>query len=206
MGNLRAERPGLEVYAHEEKAYIVDTSSAIIDWALKKKFGLMDVSLPTQQLDRPRLQTRVAPGGAAHKAKEENKNAADELITFLWDNYLALLLDDQQEKPVHLVLIGHGAGCDAIMTLLSTQDLRDITNNVRAVIMVPSHNSIPITPKNRKELRDWYYDWSKVILPQDHSFFPTMDQQRLGRRIGRTERSSEYAPLLAFSFFSPFQN
>lgn len=191
MGNLRAERPGLEVYAHEEQAYIVDTSSTIIDWALNKGYGLMDVSLPSQQLDRPNLKTRVQPGSAAHKVKEENKSAADELVTFLWDNYLALLLDDQQAEPVRLVLIGHGAGCDALMTLITTQDLRDVTNNIRAVVMVPSHNSIPWTPKNRKELRDWYYNNSKVILPQDHTLFPTMDQQRLGRRLGKTERSSE---------------
>ncbi|PWN52426.1 Arginase/deacetylase [Violaceomyces palustris] len=184
MGNIRIDKALPGAYAGEELAYLVDSSSKIIEWAKSKGYGIVDVNifsqLPTKVKSQPNLKAR--PGWTASQYLSAKEKAESDLLLYVWDNIVELSSAD------NIILIGHGTACRSLMNIIAE---RSVDRKVKAVVQVLGQNEIPKIPPNRQELRKWYWNNSKVILPVDHPNVVWGDQENLGRRLGRTEKSHE---------------
>ncbi|CEH15291.1 Histone deacetylase complex, catalytic component HDA1 [Ceraceosorus bombacis] len=189
LGDVRIERPGLDIYAEKEAAHLVDASRSILEWALARDIGILDVSVPSLSASNEHAVDVVASGEALSRLQKV-QSAADKLLLYIWDNYLSLVLGAKTD----VILIGHGSACEAIMTLLKNREPTQFTNQVKAVVHVLAHSTIPVLPKDRPELRAWYGRVSRVFLPHDHALFAVGAQERFGRRLGNIERAPAAAP------------
>ncbi|MCO5593077.1 hypothetical protein L7F22_047083 [Adiantum nelumboides] len=197
MGNLRAEIPLFEIYADRERAYMVDASSKIIDWAMERGHAIIDVNVDAQlptTIKPPVLTggTRPRIGTLASERANGRRNQAREALLYVWDNFVDILrhATPDADKQPRVVLIGHGTACEAVLQLIEE---RHVEAAVRAVVQVPAHSTIPAIAKGNPEKRKWYWNRSKVILPYSHALYSFGEQERLGKRLGKTERSSELA-------------
>lgn len=184
MGNLRAERPTLDTDAGREKSYIIDSSTRVVDWALARGHGLIDINLFAQLPVKAQSQSSSRPGKLVADRSNEQREAIKQLMLYIWDNFVDLT------DAERIVFIGHGHGCEALMHIIAD---RDVQSKVKAVVQVLGQNLIPLVPKDRPDLRKWYYSSSKVICPRDHPLYAWNEQERSGRRLGKTEQSCEYA-------------
>ncbi|PWN42654.1 Arginase/deacetylase [Ceraceosorus guamensis] len=189
LGDVRIERPGLDIYAEKEAAHLVDATRTILDWALARDIGILDVSVPSLAASNEHAVDAVASGEALSRLQKV-QTAADQLLLYIWDNYLSLVLGAKTD----VILIGHGSACEAIMTLLKNREPTQFTKQVKAIVHVLAHSTIPVLPKDRPELRAWYGQVSKVFLPHDHALFAVGAQERFGRRLGNIERAPAAPP------------
>lgn len=211
MGNLRAEIPLFEIYADRERAYMVDASSKVIDWALARGHAIIDVNVDAQlptTIKPPILTGSARPriGTLASDRAVSRRNQAREALLYVWDNFVEILQhatppaaaaataengteQPAAQRPPNVVLIGHGTACEAVLQLIEE---RHVEACVKAVVQIPAHSTIPAIAKGNPEKRKWYWNRSKVVLPFNHALYSFGEQERSGKRLGKTERSSEF--------------
>lgn len=166
-------------------AYVADGgSSQVVRWALGAGHAL--VSMCTGNT-LPISDQRNHEHDRAMQTEEANaqRNALRARVLYLWDNVVAV------SPARHVVLLGHGTGCDALVHLVGHRAVRD---KVRAAILVLATNPIPLVPKNRQELRQWYWEHSRVYCPHDHPLYAFGEQKTSGKRLGRTQQCQERHP------------
>lgn len=181
--------PALVVFCHDAPAlrmgdvpFVIEDAAVIASWAEQFSYALIDLegdaTLPLMPLRNNYLE-RVESGGDGSR-----RAALRKALLYIWDNYISLAV-----APV--VLIGHGSGCDAVMHLIANRAVR---SRVRAVVQVMGHNALPLLPKNRLELRQWFVNNSIVICPKGHPRFANNDQENSGRRLGNPQEGFERDP------------
>jgi len=149
----------------QEHSYLVDCSKQIIAWIQEEGYSLLDVNLlpkPTEASEKRRL-------GQAPPEQE--------LMTYLWDNYVLL------SQAQRLILIGHGSACHSLMLLMQTRP-NSMMRRTLAVLQVVGNAKVPLTPRDVKEateLRAWYAKHSLVILPNNHPLLAEKILKRHGR-------------------------
>jgi histone deacetylase 6 len=191
MGNLRLELPWLHRWdVKQELGYIVDASAQVRSWASEKNVKLIDINLDTES----ELQSgnandwhgqRLAGTGGA-----ESRRLARLALLHVWDDTINILhlTSNAEGWPLKVVLIGLGAGCDAITNLIEKRRVKEC---VKAVIQVPYHASVPELPKDSMK-RKWYFSHSQVYLPLNHRIYHSEDDiLATAKRFGKVIRSSE---------------
>lgn len=143
FGNLRVETDsGSTTNVSMVNSYLLDTSDTVVDWVLGSGYNMIDVNvmahLPTQfAASGPRMITKAGP-------KAEGK-----LLQYIWDNYVELA------ESEHVILIGHGTGCRAIMDLVNH---RNVQQKVRAVVQVAGMHSIVRIDPDHSSRFAWFHE------------------------------------------------
>ena len=185
--------PGCTIvfFCHDSSALYMDDSPSVTngsDWLYALARGptvsVIDVEgqlpLALQPL-RTNTHVRVDP-----EHMSERRDLLREAVLYVWDNFVALSTD-----PV--LLVGYGHACDAVMHLVTNRAVRA---RVKGIINVHGHNMLPLLPKHRPELRDWFTSNSLVICPKGHPRFADGDQRNSGKRLGNPQEGPVSDPTL----------
>ncbi|KAI0674933.1 histone deacetylase complex protein [Trametes maxima] len=151
FGNLSVELDSvMTCNVRQEHSYLVDCSKELLTWAKAEGYAVLDVNVFPKPFPKSKLKHTDDYGGA--------------VMVYLWDNYVQLTAARQ------VILMGHGPGCAAIMSLIH-QRATSVIKSVQGVVQVVGLQTIPTTPKDSSALRQWYFDNSIVIVPSHHSLF-----------------------------------
>lgn len=167
--------------ANEPAVRIADQSALVAQWATQHGYACADVNtratLPVRTL-RNAAHTRAMPRlpDASTKA-----HLADQLL-YLWDNFFAL------GPATDIVFVAQGTACDALVQLVSR---RVVQERCTGMVLLMGYNPIPLVPKQRQELKAWYYANSLVVCPREHPLYAWGEQSASGKRLGRTVRADE---------------
>ncbi|WFD41757.1 histone deacetylase [Malassezia psittaci] len=158
-----------------------DSSELLAQFAAQHGWASADMStsspLPVQSL-RNQDHQRLVP--SQNEAETARQLAAQ--VLYLWDNFFAL------SPAKHIVLVAQGTAVDSIMHLIAR---RVVQSRVVAVIQFMGYNPIPLIPKQRQELKTWYYRHSLVVCPFEHPLYVWGEQSASGKRLGHTIRAQE---------------
>ncbi|TCD63038.1 Histone deacetylase hda1 [Steccherinum ochraceum] len=166
LGNIRTELDGMATCdLNLEHSYLIDFSKTLIGWIRSTKHALLDVN----------VHSKPSTGRNA-------KNVPD-IMTYLWDNYIQLT------EARRVVLIGHGPGCEAIMRLMESRSV-GVMKAVKAVVQVVGlQTNVPATSRDAPALRDWYFNHSFVILPQNHRYFSDIRPVKRHGQVAKLEET-----------------
>lgn len=166
---------------NEPTLQMSDSSAFVAQWASERGYACADMntraSLPVRSLrnhDRDRAMPR------ANEAEIRSRLAAQ--LVYLWDNFFAL------SPAAQVVVVAQGTACEAVVHLVSR---RAVQSRIAAVVQLMGYNPIPLVPKQRQELKAWYYKHSLVVCPRDHPLYAWGEQSASGKRLGHTVRSDE---------------
>ncbi|KUI67574.1 Histone deacetylase clr3 [Cytospora mali] len=149
---LLAQPDPLDNTIEPSNAWVVDGVTRYVDWAASKNFGIMDVNVP-----------RIPEGTSPYNTELNEKQLEaqiQELICYLWDNYLQLY-DDAEE--IFIMGVGH-AYIGVKMLLLN----RDCKSKISGVVNFVNGSLRPIRSDVDERLSAWYKDNSLVYVASDH--------------------------------------
>jgi len=172
FGNLQVELDSvIKCNIKLEHSYLVDFSKELIAYATGEGYALLDVNVFPKPFAKTRARNQKYPTG--------------DVMTYLWDNYIQLSVARR------VILIGHGPGCEALMSLMRQRPV-NVVKCVQAVVQVVGNHNIPVTPADLSSLRQWYYQNSMVIVPTNHDIF---QDQKITRKHGTIVRTDETKPI-----------
>ncbi|KAI0633452.1 histone deacetylase complex protein [Trametes polyzona] len=172
FGNLSVELDStMYCNVRQEHSYLVDCSKQLLTWAKAEGYAVLDVNVFPKPNAKSKLKHTDDYGGA--------------VMVYLWDNYIQLT------NARRVVLVGHGPGCDAVMSMIQ-QRTTSVMRLVRGVVQVVGLRTIPATPKNNIPLREWYFNNSTVIVPSTH---PMLTDSKMLKRHGSVFRMDEEKPI-----------
>ncbi|KAI0661449.1 histone deacetylase complex protein [Cubamyces menziesii] len=172
FGNLAVELDSVVTCnVRQEHSYLVDCSKSLLAWANAEGYAVLDVNVFPKPYAKSKLKHTEDYGGA--------------VLVYLWDNYVQLTAARQ------LILVGHGPGCAAIMSLIQ-QRAASVMKTVQGVVQVVGLHNIPATPRDAPALRQWYFENSIVVVPTTHPIFH--DSKAL-KKHGSIFRMDEEKPI-----------
>lgn len=128
-----------------------------------EKIGYIDINIPSYALSIPSLNN-----GNSKSATQSNYNPtifAQELLLYVWDNYLAYF--SQVKK---LVFVGFGDSYQSIVHLYAKRPSSEIKNLVQGTIIFVNRSALkPLVPVMDESMVDWYYQNSVVFTSCLHS-------------------------------------
>ncbi|TGZ77787.1 hypothetical protein EX30DRAFT_310914 [Ascodesmis nigricans] len=151
-------------------AFLVDAGSMIVDWAVEKGFGLIDINIPLEIT-----------------GDDENVYNAtlstEALCLYIWDNYI----EPNDFKNVILMSIGQAQS--GLTHLLVHRDCRE---RVRAIAeFLGENNPIKAVSSNiiDEYLPEWYYNHSLIFVSSEHDVWERTRKTK--RKFGDLRRSAE---------------
>ncbi|SCU90881.1 LAMI_0E03950g1_1 [Lachancea mirantina] len=126
---------------------VVDTAVHVIKWSVERNYGVIDVNIP-QSL-----------------AEQDNYSAvmtSQEVILFMWDNYLKYF-----PNLSRLAFIGIGDASSGIVHLLGHRDTRNVVSS--AILFLDTKPLRPLVPLVDESLADWYFKNSLVFASSEHA-------------------------------------
>ncbi|PFH51540.1 hypothetical protein AMATHDRAFT_142294 [Amanita thiersii Skay4041] len=180
FGNLRFELSSSATCDVElERSYLLDTSKELISWIKKEGYALLDVNLYAKPLDAPLPRSKTTD------------DLKKDIVTYLWDNFIQL------SAAEHIILIGHGPGCQPMMGLLEDR-FSSVKRLVRLIIQVVGTSRVPVAPRNEDESRVWYAKHSFVVIPSIHPILGPEVRPKDLRRHGHLVPVDEVQPVRVF--------
>ncbi|KAH9434458.1 hypothetical protein MCOR02_006462 [Pyricularia oryzae] len=175
---LLAQPDPLDNHLDPHNAWVNDGVYQYINWAVKEKFGVIDVNVP-QYITRPEdtdAHTRATD-------ERELQRQILEITTFIWDNYLQLY-----DSAEDIFLIGVGAAYLGIKTLLINRECKP---RISGVVSFVTGNLRPVKSDVDPDLSTWYRDNSRIYVGSDHACWLDNDLTRKvnKRRFGAVKRS-----------------
>lgn len=152
----------------------IDLSSAImqdsplkfINWAMDKKYGVIDVNIPHTLLEVDNYSSILV---------------AQEVLLLLWDNFLKYFPDLNK-----ITFIGFGDAQAGIIHLLGHRDTRSATKSVINFLGdKPLKSLVPLVDES---LGDWYFKNSLVFTDKHHPFWADNETKRPRKKFGRVLR------------------
>ncbi|KAK7746652.1 Histone deacetylase hda1 [Cytospora paraplurivora] len=150
---LLAQPDPLNNQVEASNAWVVDGVTRYIDWAASNNFGIMDINVPRN----PEGTTPYTP----ELSERQLEAQVQELMCYLWDNYLQLY-DDAEE----VFIMGVGYAYIGVKMLLLN---RDCKSKVSGVINFVNGTLRPIRSDVDERLSAWYKDNSQVYVTNDHA-------------------------------------
>ncbi|KAI9061652.1 histone deacetylase complex protein [Trametes sanguinea] len=171
FGNLAVELDSVMTCdVRQEHSYLVDCSKQLLTWAKSEGYAVLDVNVFSKPFP---------------KTKYKQDDYAGAVMVYLWDNYVQLTAARK------VVLVGHGPGCAAIMSLIQ-QRPASVMKSVQGVVQVVGLHNVPTTPSHSGLLRQWYYENSIVVVPTKHSLF---HESKTLKKHGKIFRMDEEKPI-----------
>ncbi|CAG86506.2 DEHA2C16918p [Debaryomyces hansenii CBS767] len=128
-----------------------------------EKIGYIDINIPSYALSIPSLNN-----GNSKSATQSTYNPtifAQELLLYVWDNYLAYF--SQLKK---LVFVGFGDSYQSIVHLYAKRPSSEIKNLVQGTVIFVNRSALkPLVPVMDESMVDWYYQNSVVFTSCLHS-------------------------------------
>lgn len=124
------------------------------------KVGYIDINVPsyTEAISSPTSTSN----GDGPQAKPSNYNStifAQELLLWVWDNYLSYF---QNLKKV--VFVGYGDAYQAIVHLYAKRPSQEIKELVQGTVVFASRSNLkPLVPVMDESMVDWYYQNSVIF-------------------------------------------
>ncbi|KAL1942417.1 hypothetical protein VTO73DRAFT_6019 [Trametes versicolor] len=172
FGNLAVELDSVtHCNVRQEHSYLIDCSKALLTWAKAEGYAVLDVNVYPKPFPKTKLKHTDDYGGA--------------VMVYLWDNYVQLT------GARRVVLVGHGPGCNTIMSLIA-QRAASVLKTVEGVVQVVGLHNVPTTPPNTPSLRQWYFDNSIVVVPSNH---PIFHDSKTMKKHGQVFRIDEEKPI-----------
>ncbi|SCU88577.1 LADA_0E10968g1_1 [Lachancea dasiensis] len=144
---------------------IIDTTVDVIKWASGRKYGVIDVNIP-QSLHEQDNYSAVS--------------IAQEVLVFVWDNYLKFfpLLNK-------LAFVGIGDAHSGVVHLLGHRDTRSVVK--AAISFIDQKPLRPLIPLVDESLADWYYKNSLVFASMENACWGSddNDQKKPRKKFGR---------------------
>ncbi|KAI3393914.1 hypothetical protein diail_3517 [Diaporthe ilicicola] len=134
-------------------AWVVDGVTQYVDWAVSKKFGIMDINVPRN----PAGNMPYTPDVEEKQLEAEIK----ELICYLWDNYIQLY-----ENADEVFIMGVGYAYLGVKVLLLN---RDCKMKLSGVVNFVTGSLRPIRSDTDERLSAWYKENSRVYVSTEHS-------------------------------------
>ncbi|KAI5476584.1 hypothetical protein MNV49_007471 [Pseudohyphozyma bogoriensis] len=150
LGSLKASFSAATLDVHVEKTMLIDTSSQVLNWALKENdFGIVDVNF----LAHFTTTKDEVPDPARDKAMEKK------LALYIWDNIASI------SSAKNIILFGSGCGASALMAIV--QNRAQVKEKVKACVSVLGLEPPPELEAS-SGVRPWYKENSLVLLPATH--------------------------------------
>ncbi|SCU89771.1 LAFA_0E20758g1_1 [Lachancea sp. 'fantastica'] len=163
-----AQRSRLTGNIDPSTSIIVDTTVDVIKWGIERKYGIMDINIP-QSLQEQDNYSAVT--------------TAQELLVFIWDNYLKFFpaLDK-------VAFIGIGDAYSGAVHLLGHRDTRNIVKC--AISFIDRKPLRPLIPLVDETLADWYYKNSLVFASNENACWGSdgNDSKKPRKKFGRVLR------------------
>lgn len=157
----------------------VDPTEKLVEWALSKKYGFVDVIVPIQ-----------VPGDLDYN----NVTYLQEVLCYLWDNYLKYF-----KNMKSLLFFGVGESYNGVVHLLGHRNVVDIldggTGKVStscSINFLSAQNQLRlITPLVDDAITDWFYKNSLVFTAAKHPIWENNDNygKRPRKKFGRVLKS-----------------
>ncbi|CAB4252800.1 similar to Saccharomyces cerevisiae YNL021W HDA1 Putative catalytic subunit of a class II histone deacetylase complex that also contains Hda2p and Hda3p [Maudiozyma barnettii] len=145
---------------------IVDSGLQFIKWAVKRNYGVMDINIPQSLFEQDNYSAMIT---------------AQEVLLYLWDNYIKFSTDVQK-----IAFVGIGDASSGIIHLMGHRDTR---NNVKAIIsFIGSKQLKPLVPLVDESLTDWYFKNSLVFSDKNHSCWGDNENKKPRKKYGRVLR------------------
>lgn len=179
MGSLKAgnERPNLALVPDTEAAYLIDSSTMVLQWAQERGHAIVDVNL------------FPSGGNPPSQFGSSSTDKTAQFLEFLWDTYLDLC------PCRHIVFLAHSGASKAALALLSSRRL-DQDRRVVAVGITMGHEAVPMVPRDDIGLRKWYLKNGRVFLPETHPWWAQgEDVRKKAKRAGRVVMVAEKRPI-----------
>ncbi|GJC82275.1 histone deacetylase clr3 [Colletotrichum liriopes] len=175
---LLAQPDVIDRHIESHNAWVVDSVSQYIDWAVNEGIAVMDVNVPSK-VSRDEDMDPYSP----RTADKDLLNELQELANYLWDNYLQLY-----EEADDILLIGVGRSYNGVRALLTG---RDCKSRVAGVACFVEGMLRPVKSDVDNELATWYKGHSQIYVSHDHPCWNSEDTLRrvTKRRFGTVIRS-----------------
>ncbi|OLN95398.1 Histone deacetylase clr3 [Colletotrichum chlorophyti] len=175
---LLAQPDVIDRHVETHNAWIVDSVAPYIDWAVKEGIAVMDVNVPNK-VSRDEDTDPYSP----RTAEKDLISELQELVNYLWDNYLQLY-----EEADDILLMGVGRSCNGVRALLTG---RDSKARIAGVVNFIEGMLRPVKSDVDNELATWYKAHSQVYVSHDHPCWNSEDTLRrvTKRRFGTVIRS-----------------
>ncbi|ODV93557.1 hypothetical protein PACTADRAFT_46491 [Pachysolen tannophilus NRRL Y-2460] len=143
-----AQRDPVSGILDSSNSIVIDSCLRFIEWALKQKYGLIDVNIPTSIT-------------GSDDDNYNNINTSQEILLYIWDNYI------QYFQVSKLVFIGVGDSYNGIIHLLGH---REVKNLVKASInFIDKTTQLrPIVSAIDESITDWFYKNSLIFTSNKH--------------------------------------
>ena len=152
--------------------WISDPVNDYIKWGYGRGYGIVDINIPQH------LTGISDPDG---RDMEETTNLHNELMDYLWDNYLEI------SEAKNVIILAVGEPSSQIARLFSRRDLR---NKLSGVVSFISNSVLrAVTSQNDEYLPDWYFERSRVYVGNEHSVWAS--SKRPKKKFGDVHRSPE---------------
>ncbi|KAM7194099.1 histone deacetylase clr3 [Rhypophila sp. PSN 637] len=178
---LRATLDPVDASLDGHNAWATEGVSGYIDWAVRNKFGVMDINIPRYVTKPDDMDSHIQPFDERALSRH-----IEELMCYLWDNYLQLY--DVED----LFLVGVGNSYLGIKLLLITRAYLDVKSKVSGVVSFVSNAPLrPVKSDVDEYLSHWYKDNSRVYVSNDHACWNNAELTRKvnKRRFGTVVRS-----------------
>ncbi|KAF7563107.1 hypothetical protein G7046_g1043 [Stylonectria norvegica] len=174
---LLAQPDLIDTSLESHNSWVVDGVTDYIDWAVSRKFGVMDVNVPAY-ITHEEDSDAFIPGFNERALQEQIQS----LICYLWDNYLQLYDADE------IFLMGIGNAYLGVKVLLMN---RDCKSRISGVVNFVTGNLRPVKSDADGDLSSWYKENSRVYVAGDHACWSDHELTRKvhKRRFGTVVRS-----------------
>lgn len=146
--------------------------------AVDNNFAVIDVNLPKDTNTDSDTHEHQSSGRTGYRIQE-----AKELLTYLWDNYIAL------GDTTQIFLIGTNIGHGAITNFIEANEDRAQRMITKAVSFVGDIPILPCKSQTNDYLSTWYYCSSMVFVAQDHAYFSNGNAEKPKSCSGAITRS-----------------
>ncbi|CDK29439.1 unnamed protein product [Kuraishia capsulata CBS 1993] len=127
---------------------VVDSSLKMIEWAIKEKYAVIDVSIP------------LSISGPSDDSYN-NINASQDILLYIWDNYVSYF------QATKVVFVGYGDAYNGVVHLCGHRDVRNL---VKASINFLDKSQLrAIVSTIDESITDWFYKNSLVFTASKHS-------------------------------------
>ncbi|CAK7203248.1 Histone deacetylase hda1 [Sporothrix eucalyptigena] len=175
---LVAQPDVLDNSLDSHNSWMNDGVMPYIDWAVEQGFGVIDINVPhynSQPEDNESFNPRIS--------EEIMQSQIQELICYIWDNYLQI-----SESAQQIFLLGVGNAYLGVKVLLVN---RDCKSRIDGVINFVNGSLRAVKSDADPDLTQWYKTHSRVYVGSDHACWQTNEFIRKinKRRFGDVVRS-----------------
>ncbi|AAS51704.2 ADL216Cp [Eremothecium gossypii ATCC 10895] len=163
-----AQRDSLTGHIDPSTSIIVDTTVSVINWALGRNYGVIDINIPQSLFEQDNYSAVLS---------------SQEVVTYLWDSYLKTF-----PHLARVAFVGIGDAYSGFVHLLGHRDTRSVVKC--AIAFADKKQLRPLVPLVDESLGDWYFKNSLVFTSTYHPCWGTdgNDSKKPRKKFGRVLR------------------